>query len=166
ETFDISADLQELARTNVAVVCAGVKSILDIGRTLEYLETQGVPVIGYRTSEMPAFYAAASGFPVAHRLDSAADIAAVLEVRREMGLVGGVVIANPIPSERAMDPDVMERAIAGALDDAAAHGVIGKDTTPYLLGRMAELTGADSLTANIALVRSNARLAAGIAAAG
>lgn len=166
ETFDISADLQELARTNVAVVCAGVKSILDIGRTLEYLETQGVPVIGYRTSDMPAFYAAQSGFPVAHRLDSAAEIAAVLAVRRAMNLDGGVVIANPISSEHAMDPDEMERAIAEALEDAAAHGVTGKDTTPYLLGRVAELTGADSLSANIALVRSNARLAAQIAAVG
>lgn len=166
ETFDISADLQELARTNVAVVCAGVKSILDIGRTLEYLETQGVPVIGYRTSTMPAFYAAESAFPVAHRLDSAAEVAAVLEVRREMGLDGGVVVANPIPSEHAMDPTQMERAIARALEDAATQGVTGKDTTPYLLGRVAELTGADSLTANIALVRSNARLAAEIAAAG
>jgi pseudouridylate synthase len=165
ETFDISADLQELARTNVAVVCAGVKSILDIGRTLEYLETQGVPVIGYRTSDMPAFYAAASGFPVAHRLDSAAEIAAVLEVRRAMGLDGGVVIANPIPPEYAMDSGEMERAITGALEDAAARGVAGKDTTPFLLGRVAELTGADSLAANIALVRSNARLAAAIAAA-
>jgi pseudouridylate synthase len=165
ETFDISADLQELARTNVAVVCAGVKSILDIGRTLEYLETQGVPVIGYRTSDMPAFYSARSGFPVAHRLDTAAEVAAVLEVRRAMGLTGGVVIANPIPAEHALDPDVMERAIVGALEAATAHGVTGKDTTPYLLARVAELTGADSLAANISLVRSNARLAAEIAAA-
>ena len=165
ETFDISADLQELARTSVAVVCAGVKSILDIGRTLEYLETQGVPVIGYRTSNMPAFYAASSDFPVAHRLDSAEEIAAVLAVRRAMSLTGGVVIANPIPSKHAMDPDGMERAIAAALEDAAAHGVSGKDTTPYLLGRVADLTGADSVSANIALVRSNARLAAQIAVA-
>lgn len=165
ETFDISADLQELARTNVAVVCAGVKSILDIGRTLEYLETQGVAVIGFRTSDMPAFYAAASGFPVAHRLDTPAEIAAVLEVRRAMGLEGGVVIANPIAAEHAMDFDEMERAIVGALEDAAVRGVSGKDVTPFLLARVAELTGADSLSANVALVRSNARLAAAIAVA-
>ena len=164
ETFDISADLQELARTNVAVVCAGVKSILDIGRTLEYLETHGVPVIGYGTSTMPAFYAAASAFAVPHRLDSASEIAAVLAVRRKMGLDGGVVVANPIPSEHALDPDQMERVISTALADAATQGVMGKDTTPFLLGRVAELTGTDSLTANIALVRSNARLAAAIAA--
>ena len=165
ETFDISADLQELARTNVAVVCAGVKSILDIGRTLEYLETMGVPVIGYRTSQMPAFYASESGFEVTHRLESAREIASVLRVRRGLGLDGGVVVANPIAPEHALDPAVMETAVTRALQDAAAHGVTGKATTPYLLGRVAELTGADSLAANVALVRSNARLAAEIAAA-
>src|SRR5690606_13187779 len=151
-TFDISADLQELARTDVAVVCAGVKSILDIGHTLEYLETHGVPVIGYQTADMPAFYAAASSHPVDYRLDSPAAIAAVLRVRREMRLAGGVVIANPIPPEHALDPERMERIISQALADAATRGLRGKETTPFLLERVSELTGADSLTANVALV--------------
>lgn len=163
DTFDISADLQELARTPVAVVCAGVKSILDIGLTLEYLETHGVPVIGYRTDEMPAFYSRTSGHRVDRRIDVPEDIAAVLDVRRSVG--GGTVIANPIPPEDALDHDTAESAIRQALDAAANQGVTGKDVTPFLLARVAELTGADSLEANIGLVRSNAVLAAQVAAA-
>lgn len=165
ESFDVSADLQELARTAVTVVCAGVKSILDIGLTLEYLETLGVPVIGFRTDEMPAFYTSQSGHPVSQRLDTAGDIAAVIEIRKSLGLVGGVVVANPIPPEKAMDRDVMEQAISAALAEAEIQGVSGKDATPFLLGRVAELTGSGSLDANVELVKSNARLAAQIATA-
>lgn len=163
DSFDISADLQELARTPVAVVCAGVKSILDVGLTLEYLETYGVPVIGYRTDEMPAFYSRTSGHRVDRRVDEPEDIAAVLDARRSIG--GGTVIANPIPPEHALDHDIAEAAIQRALDLAKAEGVRGKDLTPFLLARVAEITGTDSLEANIGLVRANAALAAQVAVA-
>jgi pseudouridine-5'-phosphate glycosidase len=165
-SFDISADLEELARTDVAVVCAGVKSILDIGLTLEYLETRGVPVVGYRTDRMPAFYTTESPFFVDHRLDSPAEIARLLHVRRDLGLGGGIVIANPIPEEAALDPVLIGDAIATAIADATAARITGKDTTPFLLDRVAALTGLASLDANIALIRSNAALAGAIAVAG
>ncbi|MEX2280774.1 MAG: pseudouridine-5'-phosphate glycosidase [Acidimicrobiia bacterium] len=165
ESFDVSADLQELARTDVTVVCAGVKSILDIGLTLEYLETLGVPVIGFRTDEMPAFYTTRSTYRVSQRLDTTADIASVIQIRKLLGLAGGVVVANPIPAEHAMDREVMEQAIGAALAEAQIQGVSGKDATPFLLGRVAELTGSESLDANVELVKSNARLASQIATA-
>lgn len=165
DSLDVSADLQELARTDVAVVCAGVKAILDIGLTLEYLETHGVTVLGYQTDEMPGFYSTGSGHPIPHRLDSAEDIAEVLRIRRSLALSGGIVVANPIPSEHAIDPAVVEVAIEQALIDARDQGVSGKQATPFLLGRVVELTGSDSLAANVSLVRSNARLAAQIAVA-
>lgn len=160
-TFDVSADLQELARTPVAVVCAGVKSILDIGLTLEYLETHGVPVIGYRTEEMPAFFSRSSGHRLDRRLDTPDEIAAVLAVRRSLS--GGTIVANPIPAEYALDPQVAEAAIDKALAAAEAEGIRGKDVTPFLLAQVAQITGTDSVDANIGLVRANAALAAQVA---
>lgn len=165
ESFDISADLQELARTDVAVVCAGVKSILDIRLTLEYLETQGVPVVGYKTDRLPAFFAHDSGFPVDCRLDDAGQIARALQAKWGMGLRGGMVIANPIPQAHALPSDVMDAAIDRALMEARERGITGKAITPFLLARVNELTGGDSLAANIELVLNNARLAAAIAVA-
>ncbi len=162
-TMDISADLEELGRTQVGVVCAGAKSILDLGLTLEYLETHGVPVIGYQTDELPAFFTQKSGFPVDVRLDSPQEIAAVLKAQRAMGYASGSLIANPIPTEYSMDKDVIDRAIAQALCDAAAQGVKGKAVTPFLLARVEALTGGQSLKSNIHLVLSNVRLAAQIA---
>ncbi len=164
-TMDVSADLEELARTDVAVVCAGVKSVLDIGRTLEYLETKGVAVVGYRTDDLPAFYTPSSGFPVAYRADTPADIAAALQAKRKMGLSGGMVIANPIPAEHAMDKDEIDAVIRDAILDMEQQGVSGKDATPFLLAQIAERTGGRSLAANIELVVNNARLAAEIARA-
>ncbi len=162
-TFDISADLQELARTSVAVVCAGVKSILDIALTLEYLETCGIPVVGYGTDEFPAFYTRNSGLKVEYRLDRASDIARMLDAKWDMGLAGGAVIANPIPAEYAMDAALIDKAIEAALAEAGKLGIRGKETTPFLLAKIKELTGGDSLDSNIQLVYSNARLAAEIA---
>lgn len=164
-SFDISADLQELARTPVAVVCAGAKSILDIGLTLEYLETHGVPVIGYRTDRLPAFYCRDSGFGVDLRLDEPAEIARVMQASATLGFGGGMVIANPIPEAHALPRERMEAAIAQALAEARAQGIAGKAATPFLLGRVSELTGGSSLAANIQLVLDNARLAASIAVA-
>ena len=165
QTFDISADLQELARTPVAVVCAGAKSILDLGLTLEYLETHGVPVVGYRTTQLPAFFTQDSGFAVDYRLDAASDIARLLQIKWAMGLGGGVVIANPIPAAHAMPRAVIDAAIAQALSDAQAQGISGKQTTPFLLERVNALTGGNSLAANIELVLNNARLASSVAVA-
>lgn len=165
ESMDVSADLEELAQTDVAVVCSGVKSVLDIGRTLEYLETKGVPVIGYKTDTLPAFYTRSSGFPVNYRVDSAAEIAAAMNAKRDLGLKGGMVIANPIPEEHAMDNAEIDSVIEKAIVDMVRERVTGKDTTPYLLARIAERTGGRSLEANIQLVLNNARLAAEIAAA-
>lgn len=165
ETMDISADLEELARTDVAVVCAGVKSVLDIGRTLEYLETKGVPVVGYCTDDLPAFFSASSSFRVDYRADTPADIAAALQAKRDMGLSGGMVIANPIPDAHALDSGEIDAVIADAIADMEGLGVTGKDTTPFLLARIAERTEGRSLDANIELVVNNARLAAEIAAA-
>ncbi|MFV0430975.1 MAG: pseudouridine-5'-phosphate glycosidase [Alphaproteobacteria bacterium] len=163
ETFDISADLQELAHTNVAVICAGAKSILDLGLTKEYLETQGVPIIGYKTKNLPAFYTRESGFELDYRLDTPAEIAEALKAKWAMGLDGGVVIANPIPQEYAMDKNKIDTAITQALSEMETQGVKGKEATPFMLGRVAELTGGSSLNSNIELVFNNARLATQIA---
>jgi pseudouridylate synthase len=163
-SFDISADLQELARTPVAVVCAGVKSILDIRLTLEYLETHGVPVIGHGTDQLPGFFCRDSGFGVDARLDEPADIARVMAAQWALG-GAGLVIANPIPAEHALPRETMDRAIEQALAQAAAEGVAGKAVTPFLLSRVNALTGGLSLAGNIQLVLNNARLAARVAAA-
>ena len=164
-SFDISADLQELSRTEVAVVCAGIKSILDLGLTLEYLETHGVPVIGHGTDCLPAFFTRESDFNVDVRLDSAAEIAAVMRAQWALGLGGGLVVANPISPEFAMPRHHIDDAIEGALAEAAARGISGKAATPFLLQRVNELTGGQSLAANIALIKGNARLAAAVAVA-
>lgn len=164
-SFDISADLQELAQTPVAVVCAGAKAILDLPLTLEYLETHGVPVIGYQCDELPAFYSRDSGHALPCRLESAQDIAKLLHAHWALGLRGGAVVANPIPPEHAMPRARIDAAIEQALADAQAHGISGKASTPFLLARVNELTGGESLQANIALVLNNARLAAAVAAA-
>ncbi len=163
-TMDISADLEELAHTPVMVICAGAKSILDLGLTLEYLETKGVPVIGYRTEELPAFYTRRSGFKVDYRLDTPAELAAAFRAKLEMGLEGGMLVTNPIPEEYSMDPDVINAAIDRAVAEAKAQGIHGKETTPFLLARIKDLTGGDSLASNIQLVLNNARLAAQTAA--
>lgn len=163
-TFDVSADLEELSRTDVAVVCAGAKSVLDIGLTLEYLETAGVPVLGYRTDDFPAFYVPSSGFPVPHRVESPAEIARVIAAKRALGLHGGVIVANPIEDRHALDPDRLEEVTAGALAAAAAQGVVGKDVTPFLLAAVHEATGGASEEANRQLVYANVRLAARVAA--
>ena len=165
QTFDVSADLQELARTPVAVVCAGAKSILDLGLTLEYLETQGVPVIGFNTASLPAFFTRGSAFNVDYRLDSPEAIARVMHAKWGMNLAGGLVIANPIPETFAMPQATIDTAIAQALQDAAAQHISGKAITPFLLDRVNHLTGGGSLAANIELVMNNARLAANIARA-
>lgn len=165
ESFDISADLQELAHTNVAVICAGAKSILDIGLTLEYLETNGVPVIGYQTDELPAFYTRKSGFGVDYRVDSPEELASALKAKWELGLSGGMVIANPIPEAYEMDFDTINGAINLAVEEAEAKGIKGKESTPFLLAKVKEITGGDSLESNIQLVYNNARVAAQLAVA-
>lgn len=164
-TWDVSADLEELARTSVAVVCAGAKSILDLPKTLEYLETKGVPVIGYGTLELPAFYTSHSGLGLEERADSPGEVAAILHAKWSSGLDGGVVIANPIPEAYSMDPELIGPAIDAAVADAARNNIQGKRLTPFLLARIVELTGGDSLGSNIALVKHNAALAAAIAVA-
>lgn len=163
ETFDISADLQELAHTNVAVVCAGAKSILDIGLTLEYLETNGVPVLGFGTDEMPAFYTRKSGFGVDYRVDAPAEVASAAKAKWDLGLNGGMVIANPIPEQYQMDYDTITNAIESALKEAEEKGVKGKETTPFLLAKVKEITGGASLESNIQLVYNNARVGSKIA---
>ncbi len=163
-TMDISADLEELGRTPVMVVCAGAKAILDLGLTLEYLETKGVPVIGYGTDELPAFYSRKSGFGVDYRIDSPQELAAAFSAQKALGL-GGMLVTNPIPQEFAMDSDVINAAIDRAVAECEAKGIHGKETTPFLLARVAELTGGNSLESNIRLVFNNARLAAQTAAA-
>ena len=164
-TMDISADLEELAQTPVMVVCAGAKAILDLGLTLEYLETKGVPVIGYGTEELPAFYTRRSGLKVDARSDSPEDLAAIFRAQRGMGLKTGMLVTNPIPEEYAMDDAVINAAIDQAVRESVEQGVKGKDITPFLLARVVELTGGDSLESNIQLVLNNARLAARTAAA-
>lgn len=162
-TMDISADLEELAQTPVMVVCAGAKSILDLGLTLEYLETHGVPVIGYQTEELPAFYTRKSGFAVDYRLDTPAQLAEAFHVKRELGLRGGMLVTNPIPEAYSMDADVINKAIDEAVEEAKVQGIHGKATTPFLLAKIKDITGGDSLAANIQLVYNNARLAAATA---
>ena len=164
QTFDISADLEELAHTPVMVVCAGAKSILDLGLTLEYLETHGVPVIGYGTEELPAFYTRKSGFKVDYRIDTPAELAKAFYVKQDMGLGGGMLVTNPIPEEFSMDADVINKAIDEAVEEAKEQGIHGKATTPFLLAKIKDLTGGSSLDSNIQLVYNNARLAAKTAA--
>ena len=161
-TMDISADLEELAMTPVMVVCAGAKSILDLGLTLEYLETKGVPVLGYGTAELPAFYTRQSGFGVDYRVDTPAELASIWNAKRGMGLAGGALVANPIPEEFSMDKATIDKAIGQALAECAEQGIHGKETTPFLLARIAEITGNDSLDSNIQLVFNNVALGAQI----
>ncbi|QCR33780.1 pseudouridine-5'-phosphate glycosidase [Lysinibacillus sp. SGAir0095] len=162
-TMDISADLEELSQTNVAVVCAGAKSILDIGLTLEYLETKGVPVVGYETDVLPAFYTRDSEFSVNFRLDTAQEVADMMRAKWDLGLQGGAVIANPIPVEEALEASFINGIIEKALVEAEENGIKGKEVTPFLLGKVKELTEGKSLEANIALVKNNARVGAAIA---
>ena len=164
-TMDISADLEELAHTPVMVVCAGAKSILDLGLTLEYLETKGVPVLGYGTSELPAFYTRKSGFSVDYRVDSPEELAAIFRSQRQLGIEGGMLVTNPVPEQYSMDPDVINKAIDQAVAEANVQGIHGKAITPFLLARIKDLTGGDSLDSNIQLVLNNARLAAKVAKA-
>lgn len=164
-TMDISADLEELAQTPVMVICAGAKSILDLGLTLEYLETKGVPVIGYQTDELPAFYTRTSGFKVDYRIDSPEELAAAFRAKLEMGLTGGMLVTNPIPEQYSLDPDYINAAIDKAVEKSIRLGIKGKATTPFLLAEIKDITGGNSLDANIQLVLNNARLAARTAAA-
>ncbi len=164
-TMDISADLEELAHTPVMVICAGAKSILDLGLTLEYLETRGVPVLGYGTKELPAFYTRHSGFGVDYEVDSPEELARAFKAQGELGFAGGMLVTNPIPEEYSMPKDVIDAAIDRAIHECKEKGIRGKDTTPFLLARVAELTGGDSLASNIQLVFNNARLAARTASA-
>ena len=164
-TMDISADLEELASTPVMVVCAGAKSILDLGLTLEYLETHGVPVIGYGTKELPAFYTRKSGFGVDYELDTPEELAAAFHAERELGMKNGMLVTNPIPEKYSMDHKVIDKAIEQALAEAKAQGIHGKETTPFLLAKVKDLTGGDSLESNIQLVYNNAVLGAKTACA-
>lgn len=163
-TMDISADLAELGRTPVAVVCAGAKSVLDIGLTLEYLETQGVPVVGFRTNKMPAFYTRDSGYNTPCRCDSVEELSDMVGAMANIPMRSGMVIVNPIPKEFEADEDMIDRATTKALREAEKNGITGRDVTPFLLARIAELTEGASLKANIALVYNNVRLAASVAA--
>ncbi len=163
KTMDISADLEELAHTPVMVICAGAKSILDLGLTLEYLETRGVPVLGYGTDELPAFYTRRSGFSVDYRVNTPEELAEIYRAQRALGLENGMLVTNPVPEQYSMDPDVINRAIDQAVAEANAQGVHGKAITPFLLARIKDLTGGDSLDSNIQLVLNNARLAAEVA---
>ena len=162
-TMDISADLEELAKTPVVVVCAGAKSILDLPLTMEYLETRGVPVIGYGTDELPAFYTRKSGLPVDYRLDTPEEIAEAIRTQYELGYHGGMLVTNPIPEEDALDADYIERVIEDACAEARERGIHGKATTPFLLARIHEITGGNSLASNIKLVYNNVALASEIA---
>lgn len=164
-TMDISADLEELSQTPVMVICAGAKSILDLGLTLEYLETKGVPVIGYGTDELPAFYTRQSGFGVDYRVDSPEELAAAFKASKDLELGGGMLVTNPIPEQYAMPLDTINAAIDQAIGECNEKGIHGKDTTPFLLERVAEITGGDSLASNIRLVYNNAKLAAQTAVA-
>ena len=162
-TLDVSADLEELSKTNVCVVCAGAKAILDIGLTLEYLETKGVPVIGYKTLDLPAFYSTKSGFKVDYRIDSAADIAQILKTKRDLSIDGGVLVTIPIPHEFELTLDVMNKVINEAITQADSENIIGKEITPFLLSKVNELTHGESLEANMKLIKNNAALGAKIA---
>lgn len=163
ETMDISADLMELAQTNVAVVCAGAKSILDLGLTLEYLETQGVPVLGYQTEHFPAFYSRESGYLCNYKVNSADEVARILAEKQELGLNGGTIIANPIPEQFALPAAEIEDAIQKALQEAGENNIGGKEVTPFLLSALGKITAGRSLSANIELVKNNARVGAQIA---
>ena len=160
QTFDISADLEELEQTPVMVICAGAKSILDLGLTLEYLETKGVPVIGYQTEELPAFYTRHSGFKVDYRLDSPEELAAAFKAKLDCGLKGGMLVTNPIPEQYSMPQEQIDAAIAQAIKEMDEAGIHGKQCTPFLLAKVKDLTGGESLASNIQLVLNNARLAA------
>jgi pseudouridine-5'-phosphate glycosidase len=162
-TFDISADLEELSRTNVCVVCAGAKAILDLGLTLEYLETKGVPVLGYKTSELPAFYSSKSGFNVDYRIESPLDVAEILKTKWGLSINGGVLVTNPVPKAFELDSIVMNDAINKAINDSNKEKITGKEITPYLLSKINEITKGKSLDANIRLIENNAALAAKIA---
>ncbi len=163
ETFDISADLEELAKTDVTVICAGCKAILDLPLTMEYLETKGVPVLGYQTNELPDFYTRHSGIMLEHSIKDAKEAALIIKAKRDNNLFGGILIANPIPEKYAMDQTVIDKAIEDALKDMKKEGIKGKDTTPYLLKRVTELTKGDSLESNIHLILNNASVGAKIA---
>ncbi len=163
ETFDISCDLEELGKTNVAVVCAGAKAILDLPKTLEYLETKGVLVVGYKTKSLPAFYTSTSPYKVDIRMDSPKEIADTLKAKWDLGLEGGILITNPVEKEYELDETIMNEAIEKAINEMDKLGIIGKETTPYLLAKICEITGGDSLEANIKLVHNNCKLAALIA---
>lgn len=158
-TMDISADLEELAQTPVMVVCAGAKSILDLGLTLEYLETKGVPVLGFGTKELPAFYTRKSGFNVDYRVDTPEELADIFLMQRTMGMKNGILVTNPIPEEYSMDKETIDKAIEEALDEAKKLKIHGKETTPFLLAKIKDITGGDSLDSNIQLVFNNARVA-------
>ena len=162
-TMDISADLEELASTPVMVVCAGAKSILDLGLTLEYLETYGVPVLGLRTDELPAFYCRTSGYKLDYNCQDEETVAKIMKTKWDVGLKGGAVVGNPIPEQYAMPSDVINKAIDEAVEEAKAQGIHGKETTPFLLAKIKDLTGGDSLASNIQLVYNNAKLAAATA---
>ena len=162
-TMDISADLQELAKTNVTVVCAGAKAILDLPLTLEYLETMGVPVLGYQTKELPCFYTRSSGLKVDYEISNYEEAARIIKEKRELNLTGGILITNPIPAQYEMDKDIIDNAIENALKEMDELGIKGKESTPFLLKRITELTGGDSLESNIELVLNNARVGANIA---
>lgn len=163
ETMDISADLQELAKTNVTVVCAGAKAILDLPLTLEYLETMGVPVLGFKTEELPAFYNSHSGLKVDYKVESAYEMAKIIKAKRENGLVGGILLTNPIPEQYEMPKDVIDKAIATALKEMDKQGIKGKECTPFLLKNITDLTGGDSLESNIKLVLNNAAVGSEVA---
>ncbi len=165
QTMDISADLQEFAHTNVCVVSAGCKSILDIGLTLEYLETYGVPVLGYQTSDFPAFYCESSGFGVDYALKDAEEAAQIMKTKWDLGLNGGVLVANPIPHEYSMDHEVIDKVIDQALEMCKEKSIHGKATTPFLLATIKDLTGGDSLASNLQLAYNNARVASEISCA-
>ncbi|OCN00295.1 pseudouridine-5-phosphate glycosidase [Clostridium sp. W14A] len=162
-TMDISADLEELAETPVMVVCAGAKSILDLGLTLEYLETKGVSVLGYQTEELPAFFTRTSGFHVDYRVDTPNELARIYSAKQDLNLGGGLLVTNPIPEEYAMDPDYINRSIDEACEEAKRLGIKGKEITPYLLDKIQKITGGKSLEANIKLVYNNAALGAKVA---
>ena len=163
ETFDISADLQELAKTNVTVVCAGAKAILDLPLTLEYLETMGVPVLGFKTEELPAFYNSHSGLKVDYKVEDAKEMAKIIKAKRDNSLVGGILLTNPIPEQYEMKKEVIDNAIATALKKMDEEGVKGKECTPFLLKTIVELTGGDSLESNIKLVLNNAAVGSEVA---
>lgn len=162
-TMDISADLEELAKTDVVVVCAGAKAILDLGLTLEYLETRGVPVLGFGTAQLPAFYTSTSQFKVDYRVDTAGEVAGIARTKWDLGMAGGVLVTNPIPAEYSMDPELINGAIENALVEAREQGIQGKESTPFLLSKIKEITEGKSLEANIELVYNNARVASDIA---